>query len=155
MGLSEFLTGWTILILWISCCHVCANAPLTATWNCYINYKSGYVGLSFFHLMPLLNAWLIVKIPAWVFSIGITFVDADLNWLNWFHFLILEGGLLVILINCMILLSPFLDFARMTMWTVSFLAQLVSGILWIFFPLTYDLNSFKSRINRYLLIPSF
>ena len=37
--------------------------------------------------------------------------------------LILEGGLLVILIDCMILLSPFLDV------TVSFLAQLDSGIL--------------------------
>ena len=26
----------------------------------------------------------------------------NLNWLNWFHFLILQGGLLVILIDCMI-----------------------------------------------------
>ena len=40
---------------------------------------------------------------------------------NWFHFLILEGGLLVNLIDCMIVLSPFLD--------VTFLAQLNSGIL--------------------------
>ena len=30
------------------------------------------------------------------------FGDIHLNWLNWFHFLILEGGLLVILIHCMI-----------------------------------------------------
>ena len=30
------------------------------------------------------------------------FGDTHLNWLNWFHFLILEGGLLVILIHCMI-----------------------------------------------------
>ena len=36
-------------------------------------------------------------------------VDALQNWLNWFHFLYLEGGLLVILIDCMIFLSPFLD----------------------------------------------
>ena len=41
----------------------------------------------------------------------------------------LEGGLLVILIDCMIFLSPFLDVTRMSMSTVSFLAQLNSGIL--------------------------
>ena len=38
-------------------------------------------------------------------------------------FLILEGGLLVILIDCMIFLSPFLDVTRMSVSTVSFLAQ--------------------------------
>ena len=37
--------------------------------------------------------------------IGITLVDLHLNWLNWFLFLILEGGLLVILIDCMIFLT--------------------------------------------------
>ena len=46
-----------------------------------------------------------------------------------FHFLILKGGLLVILIDCMIFLSPFLDVTRISMSTVSFLAQLDSGIL--------------------------
>ena len=51
------------------------------------------------------------------------------NWLNWFHFLFLEGGLLVILIDCMIFLSPFLDVTRMAMSTVSFFAQLDSGII--------------------------
>ena len=36
--------------------------------------------------------------------------------------------------------------------TISFLAQLGSGILSIeCFPLTYDLNEFKSRVNRHLL----
>ena len=44
-------------------------------------------------------------------------------------FLILEGDLLVFLIDCMIFLSPFLDVTRMSMSTVSFLAQLDSGIL--------------------------
>ena len=60
---------------------------------------------------------------------GITLVDVLQNWLNWFHFPFLEGGLLVILIDCMIFLSPFLDVTRMSMSTVSFLAQLDSGIL--------------------------
>ena len=41
---------------------------------------------------------------------------------SWFHFLFLEVGLLVILIDCMIFLSPFLDVTRMSTSTVSFLA---------------------------------
>ena len=45
------------------------------------------------------------------------------------YFLILEGGLLIILIDCMIFLSPFLDVTRISISTVSFLAQLDSGIL--------------------------
>ena len=64
--------------------------------------------------------------PVEVFAIGITLVDVLHNWLNWFHFLFLKGGLLV-LIDSMIFLSPFLDVTRMS--TVSFLAQLHSGIL--------------------------
>ena len=61
--------------------------------------------------------------------IGITLVDVLQNWLKWFHFFFLEGGLLIILIDCMIFLSPFLDVTRMSMSTVSFLAQLDLGIL--------------------------
>ena len=45
------------------------------------------------------------------------------------YFLILEGDLLVILIDCMIFLSPFLEVTRMSMSTVSFLILLDSGIL--------------------------
>ena len=56
-------------------------------------------------------------------------VDVRLNWLNRIHFLIIEGGLLVILIDCMISLSPFLDITKMSMSAFSFLAQLGSGIL--------------------------
>ena len=64
-------------------------------------------------------------------------------------------------IDCMIFQSPFPDVTRMSMSTVSFLAQLDSGILflcnstsifWLFspyilcFPLIFDLSGFKSRI---------
>ena len=63
-------------------------------------------------------------LSAKVFSIGITLVDLHLNWLNWFDFLILEGALLVILIDCTIFLSPFLDVTMMSISTVSFLEQL-------------------------------
>ena len=41
----------------------------------------------------------------------------------------LKGELLVVLIDCMIFLSPFLDITRMSMSTVSFLTKLDSGIL--------------------------
>ena len=57
------------------------------------------------------------------------FVDVHLYWLNWLHFLILEGDLLFILIDCMIFLSPFPDVTRMSLSTVSFFAQLDYGIL--------------------------
>ena len=67
----------------------------------------------------LANPWLIIEM--WlcqVFSIGINLVNVLQKWLNWFHFHFLEGGLLVILIDCMIFLSPFVDVTRMSMSTV-------------------------------------
>ena len=64
-----------------------------------------------------------------VSSIGITLVDVLQNWLNWFHILFLHRNGLVILIDCMIFWSPFREVTRMSMSTVSFLAQLDPGIL--------------------------
>ena len=94
------------------CCHVWAGAP-----SCY---KKEYAGMLVLDLLLLLNPWLIAAMwPAQVFSIIITVVDVLQNWLNWFHFLFLEGGLLVILIDCMIFLSPFLDVTRMSMFLYS------------------------------------
>ena len=87
------------------CCHVWAGAL-----SCYLDLLD--------------KMW-----PAEVFSEGITSLDVLQNWLSWLHFLFLEGGLLVILRDCMIFLSPFLDVTRMSLSTVSFLAQLDSGIL--------------------------
>ena len=63
-------------------------------------------------------------------------VDVHLNWLNWFQFFFLEVGLLIILIDCMTFLSPFLDVSRMSMSTVSFLIQLNSGIRGCFCDIT-------------------
>ena len=63
--------------------------------------------------------------------VGITLTDILQNWLNWFHFLFLEGGLFITLIDCIIFLSTFQDVARMSMSTVSLLAQLDSGILYL------------------------
>ena len=115
--------------------------PLVATWNCQISYKNGYAGLLFLHLLPVLNLRLIVEMqPAQVFSVGVTLADVYLNWLNWFHFLILEVGLLVILKDCMIFVSPFQDVTRMCLLIVFFITQL-----------GYDLDGFKFRFNKHLL----
>ena len=103
---------------------------LVAAWNCWISCKNGYAGLLLLYLLPLLNPWLIVEMwPAWVFSIGITLLDVHLNWLNWIHVLILEGGLLAVLIDWMNFFSPFLYVKGMSVSAVSVLAQLDSGIL--------------------------
>ena len=100
---------------------------LVATCNCKIWYKNGFVRPFVLQLLPLQNPWLLIEMqPACIFSIGITLVKVHLNWLNWFHFLIVEEGLLVILIDCMIFLSPFLDVTRMSISTVYFVAQLDS-----------------------------
>ena len=72
-------------------------------------------------------------------SLSITLVDVHLIWLNWFHFLNLEGGLLVILIDCMIFLSPFLDVTRMSM-SISFPVSLWNSLPIECFPLTYKLK---------------
>ena len=34
---------------------------VVATWNCWISYRNGYVGLLVLHLLPLLKPWLIVE----------------------------------------------------------------------------------------------
>ena len=105
---------WSFFLRWLLCISI--NLPYAHVWNTVVTSR----------LVPLvailLNPWLITKIwPAWLFSIGITLVDVLQNWLNWCHFLFLEGGLLNILMDCMIFLSPSLDFTRMSLSTVSFL----------------------------------
>ena len=100
---------------------------LVATWNCQISYKNEYAGLFVLSYLPLLNPGLILEMqPVQVFSKGINLVDVHLNW---FHFLTLEGGLHFLLMECMVFLSILPDVTRMSMSTVSFLAQLDSGIL--------------------------
>ena len=136
------------------CCHVWAGAP-----SCYLELldklKNEYAGLLVLQLLLLLNSWLIVEMwQAKVFSIGITLVDVLQNWLNWSHVLFLEGDLLIIMIDRMIFLSPFLDVTTMSVYVKSFFsrtARLCNSLPIECFPLTYDPRGFKSRINRHLL----
>lgn len=60
--------------------------------------QSVYLELLILHLLVLFHWWLIIDM--WlVCFIGITLGDVLLKWLNWFLFLILVGGLPVILIS--------------------------------------------------------
>ena len=121
-SISFFLLRLLYISINLPCGHawntvvMSGQVLLLATSNCWMRYKNGYAGLLVLHLLPLLNPLLIVEMwPAWVFSIGITLVDIRLNWLNWFDFLLLEGDLLVFLIDSMIFLTTFLDVTRMSM----------------------------------------
>ena len=58
----------------------------------------------------------------------------------------------LLLIDCMIFLSPFPDVKRIAMSRVSFLAsQTLEFSTYRMLSFDYDLNGFKSRINRHLL----
>ena len=77
-------------------------------------------------------------------------LNTHLNWLN-FH--TLERGLLVILIDYMIFSVTSLRCDK-DVCVNSFFpckARLWNSLSIEYFPLTYDLNDLKSRINRHLL----
>ena len=104
------------------CCHVWAGAP-----SCYLELLErlrkricGTVGPSLtVSFAPLTHCQMK---QAKASFIGITLVDPHPNWLSLFHFFILMVGLYVILMDCIIFLSPLPDVTRMVMSTVSFLA---------------------------------
>ena len=110
----------------------------------YINTRNRYVGLLVFQLLPLLNPWLVFKMqPMYVFSKDITLVNAYLNWLRGFHFLILTHY------------YSLNDFSNEDVDNNSFLpptARLQNSLTAECFPFTYDLNGCKSRINRHLFL---
>ena len=96
------------------CCHVWAGSP-----SCYLDLLDKLqkqicriVGPSLAASLELLAHRRNVASLSFFYRY---LVDVLQNWLNWFHFLFLEGGLLVILMDCMIFLSPFLDVTRMSM----------------------------------------
>ena len=119
-----YLGKSTIQLCMEYCCHVWAGAP-----SCYLELLDKLqkqicrtVGPSLAaSLEPLVHRQNVTSLSLFL-----------LNWLNWFHFLILEVGPLVSLIDCMVFLSPILAVTRMSMSTVSFLAQLDYGILCIY-----------------------
>ena len=83
---------------------------------------------------------------------GITLVNFYLSWLNWSHFLVIEGGLLIILMDFLIFLLPFLVLQGcLCQQFLSRTARLWNSMPIECFHLTYDLCGFKSRVKRHLL----
>ena len=76
---------------------------------------------------PLAHCWNVASLSLFYRWL----VDIHRNWLNLFLFLILKVGLRVILIDCMIFLSPFLEVRKLPMSKVSFLTQLESAIFYL------------------------
>ena len=109
-------------------CHVWAGAP-----SCHLE------------LLNKLQKW-ICRTVGPSLALCIILLDDHLNWLNWFHFLILEGGLLVILIDCMIF-SVTIPRCYKDCCTARYWNSLPIEC----FPMTSDLSGFKSKINRHLL----
>ena len=99
-------------------------ALLVATWHCEISYKNEYTGLFVLSLHPQ-NVACLRLFYRYYFG-RYSSELAELVPLPYS-----QRGLLIILIDCMIFLSSFLDVTRMAMSTVSFLAQLGSGIFWL------------------------
>ena len=143
---SKKLEPWFVLrsfiplrLLFISInlpyCHAWNTAVMTelvllaATRDCYISYKNGYAGLLVLHLLSLLSPGKCSQLNIFCYRNYSGRCSSEMEWLNRFHFLIPEVGLLVILIDFMIFLSPFLDVARISMPTVSFFTYLGSEIL--------------------------
>ena len=86
-----YLFKYTIRPCMEYCCHVWAGDP-----SCYLELLDELQKRICRTSGPSLAASLLVL----------------QNWRNWFHFLFLEEGLLVILIDCMVFLSSFLDVTR-------------------------------------------
>ena len=98
-----------------------------------MNCRNRYAGLLVLHLLSIWSPWFIV----------FTFGNAHLNGLKQFLFIILVAELLIILIDCLIFLLPFLDVTRISISTVHFFVHLNWNMLPVeCFPLIYDLNGF-------------
>ena len=82
---------------------------------------------------------------------SITLVNVHLTWLNWFNFVVLVVGPLVVLINCHLFLLSILEVRRMSMSTVSSLPYLSSEIIYMKNVLAHNLNGLKHRVNIHIL----
>ena len=128
--------------------------PLVPTWNCYISYKNRYAGLSVLHLLPLLNPWLIVKNVArlsifYMYYFGRCsselpqLVPLPFSWRSSTRYSDRLHEFSVMIPKCYedVYVNSFLPYT----------ARPWNSLPKECFPLTYDLNGFKSRINWHLL----
>ena len=137
-------------------CVMSGLVPLVTTWNCQTNYKNKYTGLLVLHLLLLLNPWLIVVMwSAEVFSISRYYFCRCSSELAQFVSLPFSQG------RSIRYSDRLYDFTVTIPrrcykdgYVNSFFPQtagLQNSQPIECFPLTYNLNGFKSRINRHLL----
>ena len=117
-----YLYKSTIWLFMEYCCHIWASAP-----SCCLELLDKLQKRMCRIVVPSLSASLEtlahpLKVGSFSLFYKYYFGRCCLNWLNWFHFLILKVGLLIIVIDCMIFLSPFLDLTRMCISKFSFLS---------------------------------
>ena len=121
------------------CCHIWAGAP-----SCYLELLHKLQKRISTTVSSSLHASLEPLEPSCVQVL----VDVHLNW-PWFNFLVPKGDLIVILIHCMICHYVYVN---------SFFPH--AAKFWNFlstecFPLTYDLNGFKSRTDFLLSLCTY
>ena len=106
------------------CCHIWAGAP-----TCYLDMKNKLQKrvLKIFQYTCYFSWFLGSSSKCDEFnSIDLTFEDVHLKWLDWFLFIVLVGGLLIIKFHN---LSRFWDAIKMSLLAVSFHLQLDPWIL--------------------------
>ena len=127
--LELYLYKSTILLCMEHCCHICGGA-LSCYWELLDKLQKRICKIVFPSLSASLETFVHHQnVGSFSLFCRYYFGRCYLNWPNWFHFLILKVGLFVILIDCMIFLSLFLDVRRMSMSKFSFLSQLDPRIL--------------------------
>ena len=133
-------------------------------YSCHVWVGASSCYLELLDKLHMQNCWPFTRCFSWTLgsswkcsqlrsSVGINFEDVHMNWLNWFHFVILEGGLLVTLYKLHDF-SVSIHICYKDVYANSFFPSTASlrnflPIEW--FPLIYDLNGFKSRFNRHFL----
>ena len=130
------------------CCHIWAGAP-SSTWNCWISYRKGYVGLLVLHLLRLLNPWLNPLSLFYRYYFGrcsselAQLVPLPYSRGRSTHYSDRLHDFSVTIPRCYkdVYVNSFFPRTDRPWNSLSIEC----------FPLTYDLSGFKSRINRYLL----
>ena len=127
------------------CCHVWDGAP-----GCYLEMLDKLQKRIFRAVRPLFADSLeplghCRNVPSLRLPIGITLVDVRLNWLNWFHFLILVENLLVILRlhDISVTIRRCYTYFHVNSF-IPRTTRLWNSLPIKCFPLSYDLNGFKS-----------
>ena len=128
---------------------------LVATWNCWISYRNGYIGLLVLHLLPLLNPWETASRNVASLSLFYRYYfgrcSSELAQLVPIPY---SRGRSIRYSDRLHDFSVTITRCYKDVHINSFFPHTVR--LWNSlpiecFPLTYDLSGFKSRINRYLL----